>query len=103
MTQLDLSLTRAFAALLAQAKPADAHQLLSTVLTDKEMELIERRLRVAKMLEAGASYSTIQKELKVSAATVAGMVEQRKSDTFATLMRKLEKELARYAWFASRT
>ncbi len=102
-TSQDTSMTKAFASVLSRQNGKGAFALLSTILTDKELEYVEKRLRIARMLENDFSYTQIQKELKVSAATVASVSEQMSSDeAFKKLVAVVEKEMARFRWFRRR-
>lgn len=96
----DYTLTKAFAKILSSQEAPDALQLLTEILTEKELEYIERRLRIALMLKKGESYTKIQKELQVSAATVAVVAEQMKQPGFQALVNHLHKEISRFRWIA---
>lgn len=89
-----------YAKLLArQSKGESVLRFLTTILTPKECELLERRLQVGLLLDEGLSYSAIQKQLRVSAATVAQVSEQMMHADFQSLLAELKKERARYQWF----
>lgn len=94
----ELYLTKALAKIMASKTPVEAFSLLEQILTDKEIQFVERRLRIGIMLRRGEPYTTIQKKLKVSAATVAVVADQLKKEEFAHLVAEMEKELARFAW-----
>lgn len=102
MAGQDLSVVKAFSAVLSRGKSPEVFELLQAILTDKELEHAETRLRVAFLLNDGQSYTSIQQELKVSAATVAMVSEQLKQPVFAELVSKVEKELARFRFFRKR-
>lgn len=94
-----LSLTKAFCAAMARKKPHDTFAALQEIFTEKELELAENRLRIALLLEEGLPYSKIQKELRVSAATVAAVSEQRKKKSFMIVIELVDKELHRFRWW----
>lgn len=50
---------------------SDAALLLQDLLTKSEINVLGKRLRIAKLLISGASYEEIEKKLKVSHATIA--------------------------------
>ncbi len=95
-------LTKALAKIFANQPAAKTFELLSQILTDKEIDYVERRLRIALMLRQGNPYTKIQQDLKVSAATVAVVAEQMKKPGFEDLINKLEKELSRFKWISDR-
>lgn len=99
--KIDYTLTKAFAKILSSQEAPGALQLLTEILTDKELEYIERRLRIALMLKQGESYTKIQKELQVSAATVAVVAEQMKQSGFQALVNHLHKEISRFRWITN--
>lgn len=99
MSGQDLSVVKAFSTVISRGKPPEVFELLQAILTNKELEHIETRLRVAALLQSGLSYTQIQKELKVSAATVATVSEQLKQPVFLELISKVGKELARFRFF----
>lgn len=87
-------------ALCAVAQKRDARQQYTwflAALTDKEALNLERRLEVARLLQAGGSYTEIQKQLQVSAATVAQVSQQlQESKEFAELMKFVGREQGRW-------
>lgn len=90
-------MSQALATVLSQQNSKNAFALLSTILTQKELEYVEKRLRIARMLENNFSYMQIQKELQVSAATVASVSQQMTTnEQFQQLVRVVEKEMARW-------
>lgn len=91
-------LSKALAKILANQSPTKTYELLQQILTDKELDYVERRLRIGLMLKHGNPYTKIQEELKVSAATVAVVADQMKQPGFAELIARLEKETTRFAW-----
>jgi uncharacterized protein YerC len=95
-------LTKALAKILAHQPAPQTFELLRQILTDKELEYVERRLRIAMMLRQGSPYTKIQEDLKVSAATVAIVADQMKQPDFTGLVNKLEKETARFKWLRER-
>lgn len=98
----ELSLTKALSHVLANQSQEQVFAFLQAVLTEKEVSFVEKRLRIARMLEAKSSYTAIQKELQVSAATVATVSDQMKDAQFQKLVAALEKELARFSWWMAR-
>lgn len=99
MADHPLSLTKALSTVLSKNTGKENLTLLQAALTAKEVELVEKRLRVARLLRLGYPYTAIQRELKVSAATVASVAEQLKSKSFVRLVEAVEKELDRFRWF----
>jgi len=98
----DQYLTKALAKILSGQSPAKTFQLLQQILTDKEVEYVERRLRIGLMLKQGNPYTKIQDELKVSAATVAVVADQMKQPGFQELIDRLNKETTRFRWLLER-
>ena len=92
------SLTRAMATVLSGKTGSEVFELLSAVLTPKELEFVEKRLRIAYLLEQKQSYTVIQKELVVSAATIASVSEQMQQAAFQTLLQAVKKEVSRFQW-----
>ena len=99
MADHPLSLTKALSAVFSKSTGKENLSLLQAALTAKEVELVEKRLRVARLLRLGYPYTSIQRELKVSAATVASVADQLKSKSFTRLVEAVEKELERFRWF----
>lgn len=96
----EFPLIKAFSVILSRQKPPALYDYLEEVLTDKERQFLERRLRIARLLLEEKSYMEIQKELKVSAATVAQVSQQlEQRPAFAKLLTQLEKEVSRFQWF----
>lgn len=93
----DYPLLKALSA-VAQKRGARQHySWMVAALTEKEALNLERRLEVARLLQAGASYTEIQKLLQVSAATVAQVSQQlQESPAFAELTTFLGKEQSRW-------
>jgi uncharacterized protein YerC len=102
MSSKDHYLTKALAKILANQPAAKTFELLSQILTDKEVDYVERRLRIAFMLRQGHPYTKIQDELKVSAATVAVVADQMKQPEFEDLVNRLEKEMSRFKWISGK-
>ncbi len=102
MKKSSLSLTKALCAAMKRQSPPQMFSFLQEIFTPKELELVEKRLQIALKLEEGLPYSKIQQELKVSAATVAGVSEQRKGLEFAKLVLAVQKELTRFQWLRKR-
>jgi uncharacterized protein YerC len=92
-------LIKALATIMSRHSAPEAFHVLQAVLTAKEVDLVERRLRIAKLLQEDKSYKEIQKELSVSAATVAVVAEQLNHSTWKQLMNELDRELTRFHWF----
>lgn len=98
-TSDEFSLTKALSQILAHQPQEQVFAFLQAVLTEKELTFVEKRLRIARLLEQEYSYVAIQKELKVSAATVASVSDQMKQPNFQKLSAALERELARFTWW----
>lgn len=94
----EFSLTKAWCTILTRQSPQEVFAYLQEVLTDKELEYVEKRLRIARLLEEDASYTQIQQSLQVSAATVAQVVQMRQRPRFAQLTVLLKKELEKFAF-----
>lgn len=94
----ELYLTKALAKIMSSKSPVNSYSMLEQILTDKELQFVERRLRIALLLRQGHPYTVIQSKLKVSAATVAVVADQLKQSDFAKLIIEVEKELARFSW-----
>ncbi len=96
----EFPLLKAFSVILSRQKPPSLFDSLAQVLTEKERLYVERRLRIAQLLLAEKSYLEIQKELKVSAATVAQVAKQMEENpALVKLAAALEKEISRFQWF----
>jgi uncharacterized protein YerC len=96
----EFPLLKAFSVILSRQKPPNLFDYLEEVFTEKERQFVERRLRIARLLLEDKSYLVIQKELKVSAATVAQVAKQlEERPAFAKLLTQLEKEVSRFQWF----
>lgn len=98
----DQYVTKALAKIVSSQPPAKAFALLQQILTDKELEYVERRLRIGLMLKQGNPYTKIQDELKVSAATVAVVADQMKQPGFQAMIQRLDKETTRFRWLVVR-
>lgn len=93
-------MTQALSTVLSRQRGRGAFELLATILTDKEVEYVEKRLRIARMLQNNFSYTQIQEKLQVSAATIATVAEQmNNSEAFKKLVDEVEKEMARFRFF----
>ncbi len=88
---------------MVRKRPPEAFSFLAAVFTEKELELAEKRLRIAVLLDEQLPYSQIQKELKVSAATVAMVSEMKQEDIFAKLLLQIQRELSRFRWLKGRS
>lgn len=99
----EFPLLKAFSVILSRQKAPGVYDILAEVLTDKERQFVERRLRIAHLLMEEKSYMAIQKELKVSAATVASVSDLLATrPQFAKLAAQVEKEIGRFQWFKQR-
>lgn len=95
--QIEYPLLKAFCAVAQKRGARQQYSWLLATLTDKEALNLERRLEVARLLRAGASYSEIQKQLQVSAATVAQVSQQlNEMPEFAELVNFLDREQLRW-------
>lgn len=65
------SLDLLYRTLAAFDRPQDVKDLLYDLCTSREVEEIAQRLQVARMLDQGMSYLSIQEQTGASAATVA--------------------------------
>jgi uncharacterized protein YerC len=97
-----LSMTKVLAKIFSKHSAPQIFDLFTSILTEKELDFVENRLRIAFLLRQQKSYSQIQQELKVSAATVAVVAEQLKNPQFAALVDQVEKEKTRFAWLKQR-
>lgn len=97
-----LSMTKVLAKIFSKRTAPQIFELLKSILTEKELDFVENRLRIAFLLRQSKSYSQIQQELKVSAATVAVVAEQLKDPEFAKLVDQVEKEMTRFSWLKKR-
>lgn len=97
-----LSMVKVLAKIFSRRSAPQIFELLESILTDKEKEFVENRLRIAFLLRQGKPYTKIQEELKVSAATVAVVAEQLKQEKFSSLVDQVEKEMTRFAWLKKR-
>lgn len=96
------SMTKVLAKIFSKRTAPQIFELLNSILTEKELDFVENRLRIAFLLRQQKSYSQIQQELKVSAATVAVVAEQLKNQQFADLVDQVEKEKTRFSWLKQR-
>ncbi len=86
-------LVKALCSAASQRGARQQYDWLVAALTEKELQNLERRLEVARLLQAGASYTEIQKELQVSAATVAQVSQQlQESADFVSLLKFVGRE-----------
>lgn len=95
-------MTKVLAKIFSKRTAPQIFELLNSILTEKELDFVENRLRIAFLLRQQKSYSQIQQELKVSAATVAVVAEQLKNQQFADLVDQVEKEKTRFSWLKQR-
>lgn len=68
--------------------------LLQDLLTQSEMKILSKRLRIAKLLLAGMTYEQIEEELHVSHSTVAKIAAwlAERGDGFRKIIEKIPKE-----------
>lgn len=100
----DHPLLKALCSVAQQRGARQQYAWFVAALTPKEALNLERRLEVARLLQSGASYTDIQKELHVSAATVAQVSQQlQESSDFAELMKFIGREQNRWRRFFSRS
>lgn len=93
------ALKQQFAGLVAQLKKADKiHEFFQTLLTDTEYSMLARRLEILSRLEANQSYLTIQRELKVSSATIAAVAQLKQLPAVEGLLKQLKKT-QKTSWF----
>lgn len=96
-TPQDFPLLKALCAVAQKRGARQQYTWMVAALTTKEALNLERRLEVARLLQAGASYTEIQKLLQVSAATVAQVSQQmQESKDFAELIKFLGREQNRF-------
>lgn len=94
---LEYPLLKALCAVAQKRGARQQYNWLLATLTEKEALNLERRLEVARLLRAGASYTEIQKLLQVSAATVAQVSQQlNELPEFAQLIKFLDREQLRW-------
>lgn len=96
MSAADLSTTKALATVFSRRSGAENFGYLLALLTEKELVLIENRLRIGLRLQEGVSYLSIQKELHVSAATVALVAKDLENPEYASLLTHLHKEFQKF-------
>jgi uncharacterized protein YerC len=100
----DHPLLKALCSVAQQRGARQQYAWFVAALTPKEALNLERRLEVARLLQAGASYTDIQKLLHVSAATVAQVSQQlQESSEFADLIKFVGREQNRWRRFLSRS
>lgn len=71
----------------------DAALFLQDLLTKSEMQMLAKRLRIAKLLLAGMTYQEIERQIHVSHSTIAkiGIWLSEKGDGFRRIIEKLPK------------
>jgi len=82
-------------------KLEDVTLFLQDLLTKREMQILSRRLRIAKLLLEGDTYDEIEELLHVSHSTVAkiaGWLAER-GDGFRKIIEKLPKQTKDTRWF----
>lgn len=81
-------------ALVAAQSVSDAALFLQDLLTQSEMKILGKRLRIAKLLIQGMTYEEIEKNLHVSHGTIAKIAVwlSEKGDGFRKIIQKLPKE-----------
>lgn len=72
----------------------NAALFLRDLLTKSEMQMLAKRLRIAKLLLAGLTYENIEEQLYVSHSTIAKIAIwlSEKGDGFRTIIEKLPKQ-----------
>jgi TrpR-related protein YerC/YecD len=83
-------------ALVACKNTQDAAFFLQDLLTRKEMEMLSKRLGIAKSLVEGKTYDEIESKLKVSHATIAKVAVwlEEKGEGFRSVISTLSKDNA---------
>lgn len=80
-------------------KPEEIYEFLGTFLTEAELSMFARRLEIIRRLEENESYLTIQRELKVSSATVAAVAQLRDLEPVQAYLKKVRRR-QKSGWFA---
>lgn len=86
---------------LVQAQTvSDVALFLQDLLTQSEMKILGKRLRIAKLLLAGMTYEEIEKNLHVSHTTVAKIAAwlAERGDGFRKIIEKLPKQVEEKKW-----
>lgn len=79
-------------------KPESIFEFLGTFLTEAEYSMMARRLEIIRRLEDNQSYLTIQRDLKVSSATVAAVAQLREIEVVKEYVKKVNKR-QKSGWF----
>lgn len=98
-TQEDLVLDLVYAIVESQSV-SDVALFLQDLLTQKEIEILSKRLRIAKLLLCGTTYEEIKGQLHVSHSTVAKIAAWllEKGEGFRTIIQKLPKQKSSKTW-----
>lgn len=72
--------------------PEEAKLFVSDFFTDKEVEVLSKRLAVGYWLKKGRSYVNIKENLKVSSATIASIQSTMSLKGFQMAIKKIEAE-----------
>lgn len=86
---------------IVQAKNInDSILFLQDLLTKSEMQMLSKRLRIAKLLLKGKTYRQIQSDIKVSHGTVAKIAEwlAEKGDGFRKIIKNLPEKKKEKSW-----
>lgn len=86
---------------IVQAKNInDSILFLQDLLTKSEMQMLSKRLRIAKLLLKGKTYRQIQSDIKVSHGTVAKIAVwlAEKGDGFRKIIKNLPEEKKEKSW-----
>lgn len=96
---VDEAIKQQLAQLIADIKkPEEIYEFLGTFLTDAELSMFGRRLEIIRRLENNESYLTIQRELRVSSATVAAVAQLRDLEHVQNYMKKVKRRKSG-GWF----
>lgn len=78
----------------------DSVLFLQDLLTKSEMQMLSKRLRIAKLLLKGKTYRSIEIEIKVSHGTVAKIAEwlAQKGDGFRKIIKNLPEQKNEKSW-----
>lgn len=81
-------------AIVGAKSVTDSALFLQDLLTQSEMRMLSKRLRIAKLLLNGSTYENIETQLHVSHSTVAkiGTWLSEKGDGFRTIIKNLPKQ-----------
>lgn len=87
-------------AIIAAQTVSDAALFLQDLLTQSELKILGKRLRIAKLLLEGRTYEEIEKNLHVSHGTVAKIAAwlTDRGDGFRRIVKKLPKQKDEKSW-----